>query len=220
MKLTINKAKDDFEIIRQTLEQSEKRKYDLSNLLLKFGFINLILSIFSISEIAFSWSINNIMTLVVFVTFKVLLYIYITIVYFKVFKAVHMSSNKYFLGFLMTFGVIGIIFPYVNTLINIIGYWINISMENLMRLMYYNSLLNITLFCISFIICALIINKKILIFFACIIFSLYIFVDVFEIYINFNKLDIGVTGIINSIFTTLGYIGLSFLLKWRHNNEY
>lgn len=226
MELTNDKAKEDFEIIKSTIEQADKKQNDMSGLLLRYGLVQLLLFIlFQLFFVSVAMRIENLWPIVVFRALELLSYIYITIIYFKVYRNVRMSSNKYFLGFLVTFGVVAVIYPYINIMLNIVSFWVNVSMESSMRLQNYNSLLSIILFCVCFIVCGFITNKKIFVAISVLILTLYLTMDILDIFLYYAEIEIGnvgigASGILKYVCTTLGYITLSFILKRRKNNGY
>lgn len=220
MALDEKKAHEDFETIRMTLDQAKKGYNGLYELLLRYGLVQLILCVFSIvmGNLLRNFSGFGFISLVL----NILAAIYMTVFYFKVYNAENETSNKYYLSCISMWGIIAITLPFINIAIRgtILAISSDKAIDLLPKIQEYNMIINILLVCFSFIICGNISNKKILIISSIII--LYVFLNLYILYYNTNVSEIGTAAltVLYYICITLGYIGLSYMLRWRNKNGY
>jgi len=219
MDLNENKAYEDFQTIRKTLEQTKNDYKGLSIILFRYGLIRLILIILSIvlgSFVTYDGTLGgSVSTMVLNLLFP----IYMTVLFLKVYHSENMTSNKYYLSCIGMWGIITIALPFFNLAIRVTI--MVLASENapylLPKQQDYTMLINMLLFCFCIIICGFITNKKGYIILSLLI--LFIFLDLNILYYNtrISKIGTNVLTIFYYSCITIGYIGLSYMLRWRND---
>lgn len=220
MELNEKKAYEDFESIKVTLDQAKKGYNGLYEILWTYGVIQLILCVLSI--LMGSLLKNLVAYSFISLLLNTLATIYIMIFYFRLYNAENTTSNKYYLSCISMWGVITIVLPFINIAVRvtILAAAPDQAIILLPKIQEYNMIINILLVCFCFIICGFICNEKVLIILSIII--LFVFLELSILYYNTNISEHGTTmlTVFYYICVTLGYIGLSYLLRWRNKNGY
>jgi len=225
MDLNEKKVYEDFDTIRKTLEQTKKDYNGLSVILFRYGLVQLILITLTIILGNVFRYFGNLGGFVrISVGLNILAAVYMTVFFLKIYHSENMTSNKYYLSCIGMWGIITIALPFINFAIRGIIIVLDIDNANyylLIKEQDHSLLINMLLFCFCMIICGFITEKK-----GCIVASLlilFVFLDLNILYFNTNISKIG-----TSVFTifyyaciTIGYIGLSYMLRWRskHGNK-
>jgi len=219
MDLNENKAYEDFQTIRKTLEQTKNDYKGLSIILFRYGLIQLILIILSIVLGGFIRYDGTLGGSVILTVLNILFPIYMTVIFLKVYHLENMTSNKYYLSCIGMWGIITIALPFINFVIRVSI--MVLAHENsgylLPKQQDHTTLINMLLFCFCIIICGFITNKKGYIILSLLI--LFIFLELNILYYNTEISEIG-TRVLTIFYyscITIGYIGLSYMLRWRND---
>jgi len=218
MDLDAKKVHDDFAIIARTFEQAKKSYNGIQEILLRYGIVQLILTIISV---VLGSSLKN-HTGFILLFLDMIAAIYMMTVFFRVYKAENITSNKYYISCLSTWGIIAVALPFIN----IAARWIIFAVypegviHLLPKMQEYTMLINILLFSFCLIISSFIINKKSLIILS--IAILFTFITLNVLFYNTNLSELGITTltIFYYVCITLGYIILSYTLRRSNKNGY
>lgn len=220
MNLDENKAYEDFTTIAKTLEQTKKDYNGLHKILLRYGVVQLILCMLSI--VLGSFLKNHTAFGFISLFLDIMAAIYMMSVYFRIYNTENITSNKYYLSCLSTWGIMAVSLPFLNLAVRWIVF--TVSPQNVIQLLpkmeEYTMLINILLFCFCFIICSFITNKKSLIILSLIILFLFIILDMLYYNSNISELGSSILTIFYYACITIGYIALSYTLQRSHKNGY
>ena len=220
MNLEKEKAYDDLTTITETLEQTRKDYSGLYEILWRYGAIQIALCVFPI-VLRKVWGDHSSFGFVA-LALGILAAVYMLIIYFKIYNKENITSNKYYLSCLGMWGVIAVALPFVEIAVR--GIILAVSPERaldlLPRLQEFDMLINILLVCFCFIICGFIVNRKGLIILSIII--LFVFITLDMLYYNSGVSGRGPAALIifYYICITVGYLGLSYILRWSSKDGY
>lgn len=213
------KAQQDFETIKTTLDQTRTNYNGLQKLFLRYAIIQSFLLLCNlILGAAFKLYLQYPFLPI---TISMITAIYMVFYYFKIYGQESTASNKFYLSCIGMWGIMVVAFPFIDFALRILtGFLITPDYLNQATLLsvQFSYLIEILLVCSCFIICAFLLNRKILIAAAVILLSAFLTVDLLCFATDTTQIDTNSFHLFYYACIILGYLFLSFLLRRRNSH--
>lgn len=220
MNLNEKKANEDIETIKMSLEQAATDYSGLSKILLMYGIIQLVLT--CLTKITGHFILDSGWYVYIPFTLDMIASIYMVYYYLKIYNKEIINSNKFYLSCLTMWGSIAILLPFIEFFIRVIINFVAFDkgLELTLRLQEYSMLINMILVCFCFIMCSFLIKKRLLVIFSILILFVFLTLEILFLNTNISYEGTIVLYIFYLMSNTIGYIGLSVILRRRIKNGY
>lgn len=215
MRLNGEKANNDIQTIKETLDRAKSDFNGLHTILLYYGVTQLASMIITLLIVSiFNPSKGSVIYTFLPAIISAIASVFILFIYIKIFRKEKNTSNKYYLSCLAMWGSMAVFLPFIMLAVRIGIYLINsqgYKPDTPVRLYEFEMLINVMLVCFCCIICSFITNKKWLAG-----TSLLILLTFLVLNISFYSTISNGAFVLNIFYfsiTTLGYIALSFMIR-------